>query len=351
MVALCVSLGFQTGLIDLDSRLPDASSVKGAVIAYDGENDNDYNVHSAEATDPAVIEKVMAAASQAQAKNQTDINWEESGGQDFTSVTLAYDTLFGKNTRNFTLLTEDAQAIMAPVYDDSKAQAAAWSKLSAASVDDIAECSLVPNFGNIYGGYDTYLIESRNIYGNGANNVRDEADGRARAAELLEALKEDLAQRDLDVYQSRIRMSVNMSILSTNDYGEDRLSWGNVFTIYEGDKATCALLDQWQAEGFLQDEATQLREILGNSEAIVYDPAQGNGEGRIGILDTDALVAAYLAGDLVEQSQVTRFGVPVQKDICIDLLDGVAEDETSAIHGSYYLREGADLGQLTSENG
>lgn len=351
VVALCVSLGFQTGLIDLDSRLPDASSVKGAVIAYDGENDNDYNVHSAEATDPAVIEKVMAAASQAQAKNQTDINWEESGGQDFTSVTLAYDTLFGKNTRNFTLLTEDAQAIMAPVYDDSKAQAAAWSKLSAASVDDIAECSLVPNFGNIYGGYDTYLIESRGIYGNGANNVRDEADGRARAAELLEALKEDLAQRDLDVYQSRIRMFVNMSILSTNDYGEDRLSWGNVFTIYEGDKATCALLDQWQAEGFLQDEATQLREILGNSEAIVYDPAQGNGEGRIGILDTDALVAAYLAGDLVEQSQVTRFGVPVQKDICIDLLDGVAEDETSAINGSYYLREGADLGQLTSENG
>ena len=350
-VALCVSLGFQTGLIDLDSRMPDASSVKGAVIAYDGENDNDYNVHSAEATDPAVIEKVMAAASQAQAKNQTDINWEESGGQDFTSVTLAYDTLFGKNTRNFTLLTEDAQAIMAPVYDDSKAQAAVWSKLSAASVDDIAECSLVPNFGNVYGGYDTWLIESRDIYGNGTNNVRDEADGRARAAELLEALKEDLAQRDLDVYQSRIRMSVNMSILSTNDYGEDRLSWGNFFTIYEGDKAACALLDQWQAEGFLQDEATQLREILGNSEAIVYDPAQGNDEGRVGILDTDAFIDAYLAGDLVEQSQVKRFGVPVRKDICVDLLDGVAEDETSAINGSYCLREGADLGQLTSENG
>ena len=351
VVALCVSLGFQTGLIDLDSRLPDASSVKGAVIAYDGENDNDYNVHSAEATDPAVIEKVMAAASQAQAKNQTDINWEEGDVPDLTSVTLAYDTLFGKNTRNYTLLTEDAQAIMAPVYDDSKAQAAAWSKLSAASVDDIAEFSLVPNFGNIYGGYDTYLIESRDIYGNGANNVRDDADGRARAAELLEALKEDLAQRDLDVYQSRIRMFVNMSILSTNDYGEDRLSWGNMFTIYEGDKATCALLDQWQAEGFLQDEATQLREILKNSEAIVYDPAQGNEEGRIGILDTDALIDAYLAGDLVEQSQVTRFGVPVQKDIRIDLLDGVAEDETSAINGSYCLREGADLGQLTADNG
>ena len=351
VVALCVSLGFQTGLIDLDSRLPDASSVKGAVIAYDGENDNDYNVHSAEATDPAVIEKVMAAASQAQAKNQTDINWEEGDVPDITNVTLAYDTLFGKNTRNFTLLTEDAQAIMAPVYDDSKAQAAAWSKLSAASVDDIAEFSLVPNFGNIYGGYDTYLIESRDIYGNGANNVRDDADGRARAAELLEALKEDLAQRDLDVYQSRIRMSVNMSILSTNDYGEDRLSWGNMFTIYEGDKATCALLDQWQAEGFLQDEATQLREILGNSEAIVYDPAQGNEEGRIGILDTDAFIDAYLAGDLVEQSQVIRFGVPVQKDIRIDLLDGVAEDETSAINGSYCLREGVDLGQLTADNG
>ena len=351
VVALCVSLGFQTGLIDLDSRLPDASSVKGAVIAYDGENDNDYNVHSAEATDPAVIEKVMAAASQAQAKNQTDINWEEGDVPDITNVTLAYDTLFGKNTRNFTLLTEDAQAIMAPVYDDSKAQAAAWSKLSAASVDDIAEFSLVPNFGNIYGGYDTYLIESRDIYGNGANNVRDEADGRARAAELLEALKEDLAQRDLDVYQSRIRMFVNMSILSTNDYGEDRLSWGNMFTIYEGDKATCALLDQWQAEGFLQDEATQLREILGNSEAIVYDPAQGNEEGRIGILDTDAFIDAYLAGDLVEQSQVIRFGVPVQKDIRIDLLDGVAEDETSAINGSYCLREGVDLGQLTADNG
>ena len=351
VVALCVSLGLQTGLIDLDSCLPDASSVKGAVIAYDGENDNDYNVHSAEATDPAVIEKVMAAASQAQAKNQTDINWEEGDVPDLTNVTLAYDTLFGKNTRNFILLTEDAQAIMAPVYDDSKAQAAAWSKLSAASVDDIAEFSLVPNFGNIYGGYDTYLIESRDIYGNGANNVRDEADGRARAAELLEALKEDLAQRDLDVYQSRIRMFVNMSILSTNDYGEDRLSWGNMFTIYEGDKATCALLDQWQAEGFLQDEATQLREILKNSEAIVYDPAQGNEEGRIGILDTDALIDAYLAGDLVEQSQVTRFGVPVQKDIRIDLLDGVAEDETSAINGSYCLREGADLGQLTADNG
>lgn len=351
VVALCVSLGFQTGLIDLDSRLPDASSVKGAVIAYGGENDNDYNVHSAEATDPAVIEKVMAAASQAQAKNQTDINWEEGDVPDLTNVTLAYDTLFGKNTRNYTLLTEDAQAIMAPVYDDSKAQAAAWSKLSAASVDDIAEFSLVPNFGNIYGGYDTYLIESRDIYGNGANNVRDEADGRARAAELLEALKEDLAQRDLDVYQSRIRMFVNMSILSTNDYGEDRLSWGNMFTIYEGDKATCALLDQWQAEGFLQDEATQLREILGNSEAIVYDPAQGNEEGRIGILDTDAFIDAYLAGDLVEQSQVTRFGVPVQKDIRIDLLDGVAEDETSAINGSYCLREGADLGLLTADNG
>ena len=348
-VALCVSLGFQTGLIDLDSRLPDASSVKGAVIAYDGENDNDYNVHSAEATDPAVIEKVMAAASQAQAKNQTDINWEESGGQDFTSVTLAYDTLFGKNTRNFTLLTEDAQAIMAPVYDDSKAQAAAWSKLSAASVDDIAECSLVPNFGNIYGGYDTYLIESRGIYGNGANNVRDEADGRARAAELLEALKEDLAQRDLDVYQSRIRMSVNMSILSTNDYGEDRLSWGNVFTIYEGDKACAALLAQWREEGFLDDEATQMNEILEGCEAVVYDLTKGEEESRLGTLSSEDFVNAYLAGDLVDDTQMRTAAVPVEDGITIDLYTGAANDADTTVGAVYHLREGATLQGLISE--
>lgn len=74
-VALVVSLGFHTGLFDLDHHLPDTASVKGAVIAYSDDNDSRFDVKSKFATDPQTVEKIMTAAAQAEEKNLADIDW------------------------------------------------------------------------------------------------------------------------------------------------------------------------------------------------------------------------------------------------------------------------------------
>lgn len=348
--ALAVGLGLQSGLVDLDQHLPKAESVKGAVIAYSGENDNLFNIASPAATDPDTIAKVMAAAEEAKAKDQHDLDWEDPDTPDVVTVSLAYDTFFGKSSRDYTLTIDDAQAIMGPLQDDTNVNAAAWSIIADATIDDVIELFVSPVFSYFIGGYDTYLIQDADGgNGSGDNLVRDTADGRARAEALLAAMQEDLAARDRSVLQSRVLARVGYGILYDAEHSYANFSYNNGFTIYEGDKACAALLAQWREEGFLDDEATQMNEILEGCEAVVYDLTKGEEESRLGTLSSEDFVNAYLAGDLVDDTQMRTAAVPVQDGIAIDLYTGSADDADTTVGAVYYLREGATLQGLASE--
>ena len=280
-VALVVSLGFHTGLFDLDHHLPDTASVKGAVIAYSDDNDSRFDVKSKFATDPQTVEKIMTAAAQAEKKNLADIDWGDPDMPDVVDLNLAYGTMFGKNTRHFTLAVEDAQAIMEPLLGDANVSAGAWSAIAEANINDVVELYVCPPFGDLVGGYETWLIESENSYSESGEGklVKNKEDGARRAEELLKAVQSDIAKRDRSVFESRVVAKLGYGVLAENDYNEADITYNNVFTIYEGDKATTALLAKWREEGFLDDEQTQLNEMLEGYEATVYDPDKGNGEG------------------------------------------------------------------------
>ena len=351
-VALVVSLGFHTGLFDLDHHLPDTASVKGAVIAYSDDNDSRFDVKSKFATDPQTVEKIMTAAAQAEEKNLADIDWGDPDMPDVVDLNLAYGTMFGKTTRHFTLAVEDAQAIMAPLLGDANVSAGAWSAIAEATINDVVELYVCPPFSDFVGGYETWLIESENSYSESGEGklVKNKEDGARRAEELLKAVQSDIAKRDQSVFESRVVAKLGYGVLAENDYNEADITYGNVFTIYEGDKATTALLAKWREEGFLDDEQTQLNEMLEGYEATVYDPDKGNGEGDLGTMSSEAFVNAYLAGDLVSDSQARNYNVPVEKDIVLGLCDGPVDDDDTAIFANYYVREGArDALQMSGE--
>ena len=166
----------------------------------------------------------------------------------------------------------------------------------------------------------------------------------------MKAVQSDIAKRDRSVFESRVVAKLGYGVLAENDYNEADITYGNVFTIYEGDKATTALLTKWREEGFLDDEQTQLNEMLEGYEATVYDPDKGNGEGDLGTMSSEAFVNAYLAGDLVSDSQARNYNVPVEKDIVLGLCDGPVDDDDTAIFANYYVREGArDVLQMSGE--
>lgn len=351
-VALVVSLGFHMGLFDLDHHLPDTASVKGAVIAYSDDNDSRFDVKSKFATDPQTVEKIMTAAAQAEEKNLADIDSGDPDMPDVVDLNLAYGTMFGKTTRHFTLTVEDAQAIMAPLLGDANVSAGAWSAIAEATINDVVELYVCPPFGDLVGGYETWLIESENSYSESGEGklVKNKEDGARRAEELLKAIQSDIAKRDRSVFESRVVAKLGYGVLAENDYNEADITYGNVFTIYEGDKATTALLAKWREEGFLDDEQTQLNEMLEGYEATVYDQEKGNGEGDLGTMSSEAFVNAYLAGDLVSDSQARNYNVPLEKDIVLGLCDGPVDDEDTAIFANYYVREGArDALQMSGE--
>lgn len=351
VVALAVMLGFYTGILGVSDHLPATSSVKGAVMRYDNEGDMTDNVRSAYATDPATIEKMMAAGEKAQEK-QVKVDWSEREGEDspqVVSLTLAYDTFFGKTTRYYTLEEKDAQAIMKPLLNDAKANQAMWSSLADAELSDILEMYVMPAFGAYFNGEETYLVEMNNAYdgyGEEPSRVRDPKDGARRAEALLKAMKEDLANRDAAVLASREVAQIGYGVLYQNDYG---ITWGNTFTIYEGDKATNALLNQWREEGFLPDEKTQLDTVLKGSEALAYDPEKGNGDKNAITLSEDDFIENYLSGNLLSDTQVRDTGAAVRDDLVIGLCDGSVDDDDSSIIVNYYLRKGAELVTNTEE--
>ena len=69
-----------------------------------------------------------------------------------------------------------------------------------------------------------------------------------------------------------------------------------------------------------------------------------------GTMSSEAFVNAYLAGDLVSDSQARNYNVPVEKDIVLGLCDGPVDDDDTAIFANYYVREGArDALQMSGE--
>lgn len=342
VVALAVMLGFFSGVLGPD-KLPDASRVKGAVMSYDGEGDMLNLVNTEYARDPQTIEKVMAAAEEAQDK-QVVVDWSKEDVPDVQSVTLAYDTAFGKTTRYYTLKEADAQRIMAPLLQDGKVNQAIWSSLADAKPEDIAEMYVMPVFNYFIGGNGTYLVENASVTNDGASSqVRDQKDGARRAEALLQAIQKDLAARDTSVLESREVAAIGLGVLYRDDYDRTNTTWGNNFIVYEGDKATTALLAEWREEGFLPTEEMQLTESLKGCEALVYDPAKGNGDKNAVTLSADDFIQAYLAGDLVRDVQVSETGVDVRDDLAIGLCSGAVADEDNGIVATYYLRQGAEL--------
>ena len=352
-LALAVCLGFQTGMVDLDHQLPDASRVKGAVIAYSGDNDGCYDVNSEFASDPENIEQILAAAQTMQEKNWTMADRESDEVPDLTEVTLAYRTAFGTNTRSFTLTADDAQSLMTPLLNEGNINKAAWASIASADFDDVFEMYVMPPFGDWAGGYETYLMQSPIDYsydnGKPVSRVLDEEDGARRAEELFAAMQKDIAQRDMSVLQGRVVARIGYGIIANTDYGQHEAKWNTIFTVYEGDSACNALLAQWREEGFLADEAEQMGDLLKHYEADVYIPdADGDGSWTdLAVLNTEDFINAYLAGDLVEIDQANRYGVPVEDDIFVGLCDGPVEDDDTAIIANYRVRAGATLPGVT----
>ena len=346
VLALAVSLGFQSGFFSLDERLPEASSVKGAVMIFDSEGYTPSNVKSAYATDPDVVEKVMTAAKQAQEKNFVVQNDEEEIPS-LTTLTLTYDTAFGQNTRNYTLLEDDAKAIMTPLMNDNKVTQAAWASLLEADISDIVEMSYSPALADYVGGYAVYLLEDPSNRGqqSGSSLIKNEKDSAKRAEELLKAVQTDLANRKSDVYQTRVIGSINYSVLTKNEYGSNTIDWGHSLTLYEGDAATAALLSQWREEGFLDDETEQMQDMLSNYEGALYRPDDtAEWKNCLGTLTVDDFINAYLAGDIVDSNQVFNHGVEAEEDVILVLSDGpLTADNDTAYIGNFYIRKGAEL--------
>lgn len=369
VVTLAVTFGLNSGVIDLDHRLPDTASVKGASISYSNVGDFSMNVNDAAATDPDTIAKVMDAARQLQEKNIVVEPDPDGEYIETVSINLAYDTAFGKSTRLFTVPADEGRAIMQPLFDDGNVNSAIWSSLADAKVEDLLEFSISPAFSDLVGGEATYLIESNSAYsghfGEGSL-VKDSEDGARRAEELLQAIQKDLAQRDRSVLESRVIANIGYGVLDRNEYGEAHSYWSSTFEIYAGDKACAALIDEWRAEGFLPDEATQLKGMLSGFEAIVYDPAADDrttavesaeaeasaedaesldvvnlSDENTTILDSDRFVDLYLSGDLVSDMQCLYYGTPAQKNVAVGLCNGTVADDESSIVSVYYLREGA----------
>ncbi len=346
VLALAVSLGFQSGFFSLDERLPEASSVKGAVMIFDSEGYTPSNVKSAYATDPDVVEKVMTAAKQAQEKNFVVQNDEEEIPS-LTTLTLTYDTAFGQNTRNYTLKEDDAKAIMTPLMNDNKVTQAAWASLLEADISDMVEMSYSPALADYVGGYAEYLLEDPSNRGqqSGSSLIKNEKDSAKRAEELLKAVQTDLANRKSDVYQTRVIGSINYSVLTKNEYGSNTIDWGHSLTLYEGDAATAALLAQWREEGFLDDETEQMQDMLSNYEGALYRPDDtAEWKNCLGTLTVDDFISAYLAGDIVDSNQVFNHGVEVEEDVVLVLSDGpLTADNDTAYIGNFYIRKGAEL--------
>lgn len=343
VLALAVSLGFQSGFFSLDQRLPETSTVKGAVMILDNEGYSPSNVKNAYAEDPDVIEKVMKAAEQAQEKNYI-VPDDEEDIPSLTTLTLTYDTVFGQNTRNYTLTDQDAKAIMQPLMNDSKVTQAAWASLLDAEITDIVEMSYSPALASFVGGYDTYLIESgRGTIG--SSLIKDEKESVQRAEALLKAVQQDMTHRSADVYQTRILGSINYSVLTKNEYGSNTIDWGHSLTIYEGDTAAAALLEQWREDGFIDDEAEQLQEMLRNYEGALYHPDDAaEWKNCLGTISVDDFINAYLAGEIMQTNQVFNHGVDVEEDVILVLSDGpLTADNDTAYIGNFYIRKGAEL--------
>lgn len=346
VVALAVMLGFQSGVLSLDQRLPDASSVKGAILTSDNASNRPTEVSNRFASDPEVIEKVMTAAEQAKEKNYV-VKEDEENVPNLTTLTLTYKTFFGQNTRNYTLTEEDAQAIMTPLLNDAKVSQATWANLMDADINDILEMTYSPVLADYIGGYSTYLIQMPQNKGTVQANtslVKDEKDGLRRAEALLKAVQSDLGKRSADVYQTRVIGSIMYSALTKDAYGQNSIDWSDNLTLYEGDTATAALLNQWREEGFLENESDLLNEMLGRYEVGVYHPNEEASRANLmGTVSVDDFIAAYLAGDIMTDNQVINYGADVQDDILLVLSDGPADDETVALVGNFYLRKDAEL--------
>lgn len=352
--ALALSLGFQSGIVDLDHHMPGAASVKGAVLAAGNEYDYEMNVASDAATDPETVEKIMTAAVELMDK-QTVLDPEAEEIPNLVTVNLAYDTaLGGRTTRIFDVPEEDAQRILGPLLDDGKVNQAAWNVLADANIDDVVEFAVLPAFSDIAGGYDTYLISNDTYpayYAEDGNTdgtrIRDAEDGRARAEALLAAIQQDLSARNRDVLKTRAIGRLTYGVRTTNEYGVSSTSYSaNIFTIYEGDTHAAALLAQWREEGFLADERTTLNAMLKGYQALVYDPlGEGDRSVDIGTLSMEAFIDAYMAGDILTYDQIHLYGADAQDPdhYVVGLCDGPAGDDDSAIVANYYVRDGATL--------
>ena len=272
---------------------------------------------------------------------------DEEDVPNLTTLTLTYKTFFGQNTRNYTLTEEDAQAIMTPLLNDAKVSQATWANLMDADINDILEMTYSPVMADYIGGYSTYLIQMPQNKGTVQANtslVKDEKDGLRRAEALLKAVQSDLGKRSADVYQTRVIGSIMYSALTKDAYGQNSIDWSDNLTLYEGDTATAALLNQWREEGFLENESDLLNEMLGRYEVGVYHPNEEASRANLmGTVSLDDFIAAYLAGDIMTDNQVINYGADVQDDILLVLSDGPADDETAALVGNFYLRKDAEL--------
>ena len=348
-VVLAVISLFHTGVVDMDDHMPKEGSVQAAAIVLsDGSNDGQA-LNSATAKDPDVIKKVIAAMEKA---NENRLSQDEimapapspraaTRGEDaevvqqpMCNLEVSYKTrFFGNTVRYYTVPPDVATEIMAPFFDDKKYYDLVWSSMAGIRLEDVSELTLNPSGFEGFSTVDNSLrlIEDESAYAGEDGKVsigkKDRETRLARSEALLNAIKKDIKHRNKAVLQSRPLGHVYYSTAILTPNGKKEMVWGMSYTLYEGDKATAALLKEWRDAGILQDERAQLLENMAGFTVKTVNYEDNDAAYTVtGTMSNEEFVDRWLKGDFIYTDQVERYGFKVDTATGVIVTDAQNED-------------------------
>lgn len=313
-LSLLLGLSGYYGYFDYDGHMPKQTAVKHIRMAFSGEVYGDRNLTASQ--DAHYIEKVIAAMEQAQkAAKETDIEdlpVDETGATVNTYIEVDYETTIGGSTeRGYQLTEAAAAAVIAPLLNETDYHTSLYPSLMNNDVNGYTQFMLNANsFGEALGGQPIGLIDHTvDQWEEGLPMPRGMMveENRAYAEALLEAIQADLPKRNQKVLGSRC--------LGTLYYETNDGVSGNI-TLYEGDKQTNALLQQWRKEGTLGlgNEADQYKKALQHIDiqTVTYGDNRWDYQTKQA-LDTDAFVDAWLNGEYIISKQAECYSIPANK--------------------------------------
>ncbi|MDO4280686.1 MAG: hypothetical protein Q4C56_03560 [Peptococcaceae bacterium] len=329
-LALAVGIIMQGGYFGADDKLPQTDDIEAATISLYDENDGVLSLDNTAAQNPTYIKKVMAVASDALSQRVTT-----NGTTDIVTapLDLVYRTAAGGYTRrSIAVPREQAAEILAPVTSDGHSTLANWSTLATATPEDLRMAILHPNGISSLLPSGRYWRVTRGIE---TEPITDADEARLKA--LLKAVQTDMANRSDAVLKTRIIGFFHYVLPRATDYTE------HSYPIYAGDKETAALIDKWRADGILDDERTN---DISTLETTVIKSISIAKSGKITLgddLDAEAVVDAWLAGDLIGENQAVRNQMDVDTRHGVGIYTQPDEvDQGLDPDIIFYYRKGAD---------